>query len=41
MNGSWKIRYNEEISKPLKGEDKVRFIVTENQMAGACRKNGR
>jgi hypothetical protein len=35
-NNSWRIRYNEEISKLLKAEDIVRFIITENQMAGAC-----
>jgi hypothetical protein len=36
-NNSWRIRYNEEISKLLKGEDIVKIHkVTENQMAGAC-----
>jgi hypothetical protein len=36
-NNSWRTRYNEEISKLLKGEDIVKIHkVTENQMAGAC-----
>jgi hypothetical protein len=39
-NNVWKIRYNEELNTLLKGEDIARFIVTENEMVGAC-ENGR
>jgi hypothetical protein len=41
-NNIWRIRYNEEINTLLKGKDIVKiYQATENEMVGACRKNGR
>jgi hypothetical protein len=35
-NNGWRIRYNEELNRLLKGKDIVRFIKPQNKMVGAC-----